>query len=267
MARPLRLQAPGLTYHVVSRGVGRMAIYLDDGDRTEFLELLGDAVARYQLTCHAYCLMSNHYHVLLTTRGPNLSSAVKLVNGTYGQWWNRRRGRVGHVFQGRFWSQIVQDESYLLTVSRYIVLNPVRAGLAATPGDWRWSSYPATSGTTPVPPFLTTSWVLDRFGREPEARRRYATFVAAADPAESLPGGGVLGTPEFAAQFAEVREVASREIPFKAFRRTAPPLAEIFKDAAARSPCCLAAALAQAPVTPPRRSRASWESTEARPAG
>lgn len=221
-----------------------MAIFLDDRDRARFLRMLGEATTRFRLGCHAYCLMPNHYHLVLTTEAPNLSCAVKQVNGPYGQWWNRRRGRVGHVFQSRFWSQVVQDESYLLTVCRYVVLNPVRAGLADSPGDWEWSSYLATSGGTVAPPFLTTQWLWDRIGRNGDARRRYADFVGAADPAEKLPSESVLGTGAFTARFAEIRDQASLETPFRHDRRTAPPLEELFRDSVTRAQRCLAAARA-----------------------
>src|SRR3954466_1537135 len=129
MARSLRIQCAGLTYHVTARGVRRLHIYLDDVDRRQFLVILAAVVERYDLRCHAYCEMSNHYHLALTTREANLSRAMQQLNGDYAQWWNWRHERVGHVFQGRFNAQVVQDGRYLANVCRYIVLNPVRAGI------------------------------------------------------------------------------------------------------------------------------------------
>jgi REP element-mobilizing transposase RayT len=137
VARPLRIQAPGLTYHVTSRGVRRATIFCDALDRQRFLALLADVVDRYALRCHAYCEMTNHYHLAITTTDANLSRAVQQLNGDYAQWWNWRHERVGHVFQGRFNAQVVQDEAYLWTVCRYIVLNPVRAGMVRSPSTGR----------------------------------------------------------------------------------------------------------------------------------
>src|SRR5512143_538242 len=122
-----------------------MSIYLDDLDRLEFLRLLGRAFAAHAVDCHAYCLMDNHYHVVITTNEANLSVAIQQVNSPFAQWWNGRHCRPGHVFQGRFGAQVIQDEGYLLTAARYVVLNPVRAGVVPGPEQWPWSSYRATA--------------------------------------------------------------------------------------------------------------------------
>jgi REP element-mobilizing transposase RayT len=161
----------------MSRGNARMAIYRDDFDRRRFLAMLTKVVVSYRLECHAFCLMSNHYHLLLTTLEPNLSAAVRQLNGVYAQWWNRRQGRVGHVFQGRFKAQIVQCDGHFLAACRYIVLNPVRAQLVRRAEEWRWSSYAATAGLGPRWPFLTTHLVLN--GRPTQAAQlAYRSFVA-----------------------------------------------------------------------------------------
>lgn len=141
-----------------------MAIFLDDEDYRQFAFLLGDVCEKFAIECCSYCTMPNHYHVALLPHQPNLSNGMQRLNGEYAQWWNRKRGRVGHLFQGRFKDQIVQRDAYLLTLLRYIALNPVRAGLVDSPDKWRWGSYPALAGLEPAPPFLSVSTVLSAFG-------------------------------------------------------------------------------------------------------
>ncbi|HNQ79234.1 MAG TPA: transposase [Acidobacteriota bacterium] len=182
MARPLRIEFPGAIYHITSRGNERRDIFLDDSDRALFLKILGETVERWGWLCHAYCLMSNHYHILVETLEPNLSRGMRQLNGEYTQAFNRKRGRCGHVFQGRFKAPLVEKETHLLEVSRYIVLNPVRAkGMGmSSPEEWHWSSYRATAGIDKSPGFLTTKWVLARFGKdESQCRRNYKKFIAA----------------------------------------------------------------------------------------
>lgn len=181
MARPLRLQFPGGLYHVTARGNGRQPLFADDTDRERFLTVLARVVARYHLFCHAHCLMGNHYHLLLETPDANLSRAMRQLNGVYSQAFNRRHERPGHVLEGRFHAQVVDKDTYLREVCRYIVLNPVRTGLVAHPREWAWSSYRATAGEAPAPPFLTVDWILS-LGDTPvraEAERRYRQFVGA----------------------------------------------------------------------------------------
>lgn len=163
MARPLRLLVPGGTYHVVSRGNARQSIFVDDDDRWRFFETLETTLLAYDARCHAYCLMGNHYHLLLETKRPNLSRAMRQLNGVYGQGFNRRHARTGHVFQGRFSATLVDREAYLLEVCRYIVLNPVRAGLVERPEDWRFSSHRAYAGVEAAPAFLSTASLLAAF--------------------------------------------------------------------------------------------------------
>ena len=133
MSRPLRIEFPGGLYHVTSRGDRREAIYLSDADRQYWLELLGQVCTRYNWLCHAYCLMDNHFHIVVETIDGNLSAGMRHLNGVYTQWHNRSHNRVGHVFQGRFKAIIVQREAYLLELARYVVLNPVRAGICDLP--------------------------------------------------------------------------------------------------------------------------------------
>jgi REP element-mobilizing transposase RayT len=178
MARPLRIEFPGGLYHVTSRGDRREDIYLDDGDRWQWLMLFGRVCARFDWRCHAYCLMGNHYHIVVETIQGNLSAGMRQLNGVYTQQHNRAHERVGHVFQGRFKAILVQRDSHLLQLTRYVVLNPVRAGMCDTPEQWRWSSYAATMARAPAPPWLQTSWLLAQFGGESQAARRaYADHV------------------------------------------------------------------------------------------
>jgi len=237
MARPLRVQAPGLTYHIIARGNDRMAIYTDDADRHEFLDRLSVVVDDHDLHCHAYCLMTNHYHLLATTPAANLSKAVRQLNGTYAQWWNRRWRRVGHVFQGRFGAQIVQRESYFLTVCRYIVLNPVRAGLVDLPEKWPWSSYRATAGLAGTPSFLRPDLLLQDLagGNWRQAFIRYRRFVLSGMGTPGrLPPGAVLGDETFLMQFRARAAAASREVP-RPERALRPSLSELFAGAVTRT--------------------------------
>lgn len=181
MARPLRLQFPGGIYHVTARGNDRQLIFADDADRSRFLIVLASVVERYRVRCHAYCLMGNHYHLLLETPDANLSAAMRQLNGVYTQRFNRRHERCGHLLQGRFGAELVDGPAHLHEVCRYIVLNPVRAGLVSHPHDWPWSSFLATAGETPAPGFLTVSWVRALSGiRSPlGAAQAYVRFIEA----------------------------------------------------------------------------------------
>jgi REP-associated tyrosine transposase len=202
MARPLRIEFPGAIYHLTARGNGRAEIFLDDFDREAFLCVLGDVVGRYNWICHAYCLMSNHYHILIETPDGNLCEGMRQLNGIYTQKFNRRHGRVGHVFQGRFKSILVEKDSYLLELCRYIVLNPVRAEIVTRPEDYPWSSFTFTARPGKGPEFLFTDWVLAQFGEKRRvAQNRYRKFVLAGTAGESpwkkLVGQCLLGDERF----------------------------------------------------------------------
>ena len=202
MTRPLRLAYPGALYHVTTRGNARQAIYTDDQDRSTFLAVLAAVVTRSQWLCHAYCLMDNHYHLLIETPQGNLSAGMRQLNGVYTQRFNRRHTRVGHVFQGRFKAILVERESYLLELCRYVVLNPVRAGLAKRPQTYRWSSYRATAGLEKAPEWLTREWVLAQFSpQRRRAERQYQEFVqdgrGTASPWAQVEGQVVLGQSHF----------------------------------------------------------------------
>jgi putative transposase len=157
---------------------------------------------RFNVICHAYCLMTNHFHLLLETPDANLSKAMRQFNSVYTQAFNRRHGRVGHVLQGRFKSIVVDREAYLLELCRYIVLNPVRAGMVKEPGKYPWSSYRATAGLGKKPDFLAVDWILEQFGADRvQARKEYRLFVKAGLDAESpwndLKGQCLLGDDPF----------------------------------------------------------------------
>jgi putative transposase len=172
MARPKRIQTPGLLRHVMSRGNGRMRIFLDDGDYRKFQFVLGDVAEQFDVEVWDFCVMPNHYHLALCPRKPNLSVAIKQLNSDYAMWWNATHRTVGHVFQGRFKSQIVQREGYLWALCRYIARNPVRAKLVDDPSQWRWSSSRATAGLCPNLGFLVNEPILRQFGDGDDASRR-----------------------------------------------------------------------------------------------
>lgn len=178
MARPLRIEFAGALYHVTARGNAQADIYADDADRQQFLSLLHNTVTRYDWYCHAYCLMDNHYHLLIETNTPTLSKGMKFLNGTYTQYVNRQHTRVGHVFQGRFKAILVQKDAYLLELARYIVLNPVRAQMVRSAKAWPWSSYRATAGYLDSEACLITDGVLGGFAKTKKvAQQRYRDFV------------------------------------------------------------------------------------------
>jgi REP element-mobilizing transposase RayT/plasmid stabilization system protein ParE len=230
MARPLRLEFPGALYHLTSRGDGREDVFLTAADREAFLQVLTQVVERFAWLCHAYCLMDNHYHLLVETPQANLSRGMRQLNGVYTQAFNRAHGRVGHVFQGRFKSILVEKESHLLELARYIVQNPVRARSVRRAVDWPWSSYRATAGLEAAPSFLTVDWILGQFGRNRRtAQEAYREFVAegrGASPWDALVGQVFLGSERFVrrlqAKAGPLSEVPRRQ------RTTRPPLATIF---------------------------------------
>ncbi|HET9033214.1 MAG TPA: transposase [Dokdonella sp.] len=186
MARPVRIEFGGALYHVTARGDRRETIFEDDGDRERFLELLGEVVSTFNWLCHAYCLMGNHYHLIIGTPDGNLSKGMRQLNGVFTQWSNRRHRRTGHLFQGRFKAILVDADSYLLELTRYVALNPVRAGMVGDPGEWPWSSYSAMVGAADSPEWLETDGLLAQFGsRRASALRAFQRFVYAGVGADS----------------------------------------------------------------------------------
>jgi REP element-mobilizing transposase RayT len=237
MARPLRIEYPGAVYHVTSRGNARENIFLEDTDRQVFLEVLETVVEKYNWLCHAYCLMDNHYHILVETPDPNLSLGMRQLNGVYTQSFNRLHSRVGHVFQGRYKSILVEKNEHLLELCRYIVLNPVRAGLVSKPGKRDWSSYQATAYSVKAPDFLSVDWILGQFARtRNEARRAYRTFVTDSlmntweTPWKKLVGQIVFGGSDFVAdiqsRLSEAKEIG--EFPRAQRFAGRPPIEALF---------------------------------------
>lgn len=210
MTRPLRIEYPGAVYHVTSRGNAQANIYLSDDDREKFLDILADTVEKYNWHCHAFCLMDNHYHLVIETPDPNLSLGMRQLNGVYTQTFNRAHQRVGHVFQGRYKAIIVEKDSHLLELCRYVALNPVRAGMVSKPAEWKWSSYKSTAYAGKHPDYLSTDWILGQFaiGRS-AARQQYRKFVSEGlkreeRPWEKIVGQVFLGSETFVAHMQEL---------------------------------------------------------------
>jgi REP element-mobilizing transposase RayT len=234
MARRPRLQFAGGFYHVMARGNRKSTIFHDDDDRRQLLHIVDEAVAAYNLRIYSYCLMRNHYHFVLETPEPNLSAAMQFVNGVFARRSNRRHKQTGHVFEGRFRSLVIQRESYLVRAARYVVRNPVRAGLVEDAGAWPWSSYLATVGRESVPCWLNVDWIRWAFKARAlaEAQRRYADYVN--EPADSqrplVLNAVVLGTKHFARRVLQVCEGGrpDRPAPRVIRRLFRPTLSQLF---------------------------------------
>jgi putative transposase len=176
--REPRPQFPGAIYHVTARGVRRSPIFTNARERRRFLAVLGETLAGFSWRCLAYCLMGNHYHLVVETPNANISVGMHRLNGAYARWFNRVHDHRGHLFEDRFHSQLIERDSHLLEACRYVVLNPVRAGLVAKPGDWAWSSYRATVEVMTESRLVASSELLALFGSDAESgRRRFAEFV------------------------------------------------------------------------------------------
>lgn len=253
MSRPLRLEFSGALYHVTSRGNARQDIYRSDADRQQFLKVLSEVIARFNWLCHGYCLMTNHYHLLIETIDPNLSLGMRQLNGQYTQRFNRTHSRVGHVFQGRYKSILVEKDAHLLELCRYIVLNPVAAGMVEKPEQWPWSSYCATALSGQSDGVVSPEWVLGQFSQELEqARQQYLQFVAdkqlpGENPWEQLKGP-FLGGEKFLAKMQVLLEEKTevKEIPRQQRYAGRPALAAIFsgnRDKKQRDMCICQACL------------------------
>lgn len=202
MARPLRIEYDGAVYHVTSRGNEKKPIFKDDKDRELFLSILEKVTKRYNWLCYAYCLMNNHYHLIIETPDGNLSKGMRQLNGVYTQTFNKKHKRVGHIFQGRYKAILIQKESHLLESCRYVVLNSVRAKAVENPEEWKWSSYRATAGIAKSHPCLTVDWILGQFSIKcKQAEKKYKEFVYAGIGGEKIwkevKGQSVLGKENF----------------------------------------------------------------------
>lgn len=229
MARALRVEYPGAYYHVMNRGNGREDIFKSDRDRERFLGYLGKAVERFAIVIHTYCLMKNHYHLLVETPEANLSRAIQWVNVSYAAYYNRKRRRSGHLFQGRFKAILIDADEYLKHLSRYIHLNAVRAKIVVRPHDYKWSSYREFIGEIKGDGWLETGWLLSAFGsKKKRAMGSYKEFVEGVDPdrlenpSKELAGGFILGDKYFV-EWVKERFLSDRddedEIPqLKAFK-------------------------------------------------
>jgi putative transposase len=207
MARPLRIEYAGAVYHITSRGNEKKAVFKTDQDRANFLNTLQHVKKRYNWICHAYCLMDNHYHLLIETPEGNLAMGMRQLNGVYTQLFNKLHGRTGHLFQGRYKSILIQKDSHLLEVCRYVVLNPVRARMAEAPEAWKWSSYRATAGREAAHPCLAVEWVLGQFsGKRAKAEQEYRKFIGwgiGKSIWHEVRGQAILGEDAFADKLAD----------------------------------------------------------------
>lgn len=224
MARPLRLEVAGGTYHITARGNERKPIYRDDTDRRTFLGTLGQVIARFDWRCLGYCLMGNHYHLLAETPQPNLARGMRHLNGVYAQRFNRRHRRSGHLMQGRYGAVLIERGEHLFSAVRYVVRNPVRAGLCTRPQDWPWSSYRGMVGLEP-PGLLAVDLVLELFGETHTiAREQLRAFVEdASELGESPPSGAVAGSDAFVHTVATGLRV-SPEVPRRDWQMLRPSL-------------------------------------------
>jgi REP element-mobilizing transposase RayT len=246
MSRPLRIEFPGAVYHVTARGDRREPIYRDDADRQAHLQILAEALERFDAEVLAYCLMGNHFHLVLRTRSGALSRLMRHVNGVYTQAFNRRHGLVGHLFQGRFKALLVDRDSYLVALCRYVERNPVAAGLVPHPADWAWSSCRAHLGLAPAPSWLAVeelhAFMLDRepaaAGDRAAARQRYADLVTAAQPGDAdfwathLRGQIYLGDETFVERMqaqATPPARASRDVPMAQRRPLPSPMPDTWQ--------------------------------------
>lgn len=248
MSRPIRIEFPDALYHVTARGDRREDIFEDDQDRLTFLMTLKQVVSQFNWICYAWCLMDNHYHLLIQTPDGNLSKGMRQLNGVYTQSTNLRHRRVGHLFQGRFKAILVDSDAYLLELARYIVLNPVRAGMVEKPDDWAWSSYRASMGLEPAPSWLAGDGLLAMFAkRRSLAQQRYEQFVSEGikmdSPWANLKGQVFLGDEQFVTRMQAHIQTGKDDVQIPlAQRRPKPlPLAEIANRAPDRNAAIVAA--------------------------
>jgi putative transposase len=230
MARPLRIEYAGAFYHITSRGNERKDIFKNERDFERFLTYLETAIQRYKAVIHVYCLMSNHYHLLLETPMGNLSQIIRHINGAYTTYYNTKWQRAGHLFQGRYKAILVEADEYAGELSRYIHLNPVRAGITDRPEGYRWSSYQYYIGKKQRPRWLTVDYVLDYFGKKTTAaQKKYSDFVNALidkeydSPLKETVASTILGGIEF------VNKIKDKYLSGKGIDRNLPALRELTK--------------------------------------
>lgn len=239
MTRPLRIQYPGAVYHIIARGNERKNIFLCKRDYDSFLTYLRLVCERFDIKVFAYCLMSNHYHLLIQTKHANLSLAMRDLNGYYSLKFNKRHGRVGHVFQGRYKSILVQKEVYLLGLSRYIHLNPVKAGICAKAEDYPYSSMPLYLGKNMFKHMMDLDFVLSRFGKVRLTQvQRYLKYLSEPDALnrtykDEVYGGTILGSETFieeAKKYCEKEKLSLKEVSWSKKIRQAIKLDDILEQ-------------------------------------
>jgi len=222
MARPLRIEYEGAFYHIVQRGTERKSVFKEDKDKQRFLAYLETTFLRYRSICHAYCLMDNHYHLIIETPGANITKIMHYLNTSYAVYFNTKYRRVGPLYQGRFKSIIVQADEYLHHLSRYIHLNPVRAKIDEDPVKYKWSSYNSYLGKNKKPAWLEIGFVMSNFGKKiAPARKRYREYVLGGIGKEvgiikeNIHKGLVLGDIDFMREIKErfVKNKTDKEIP------------------------------------------------------
>ena len=230
MARPIRIEYPGAFYHITARGNERKEIFKGTQDRQKFLFYLESATKRYQAVIHVYCLMNNHYHLLLQTPAGNLSQILQHINGAYTIYFNTRRRRWGHLFQGRYKAILVDADAYAAELSRYIHLNPVRAGLTIRPEEYPWSSYQYYIGRREKPSWLTVDLILGYFhGKPSRSKKEYREFVHALvdqeyeSPLRDTMASTILGSTDF------VYTIKERYLTGRKPDRNVPALTELSK--------------------------------------
>ena len=204
MARPLRVEYPGAYYHVINRGNGGERIFKSDRDKEKFLEYLAKDNERFAINIHSYCIMTDHYHLIVETPQPNLSLAVQWLNVSYATYYNKKHRRNGHLFQGRFKAILINADEYIIQLSRYIHLNPVRAKKVLKPGDYPWSSYLSFTGERKLQDWLETGGILSHFGKQRKRTiQNYREYVEDVDieeienPNRDVTGGFILGGTNF----------------------------------------------------------------------
>jgi REP-associated tyrosine transposase len=225
---------PGGLYHVHARGDNKQCIFVDDADYERFLAVLAHVLSRFRITCLAFCLIWNHYHLLLSPGELPISRLMQQLNSTYCQWFNRRHGRVGHVLQGRFAAHMIDTDSYLMTALRYVALNPVVARKVDRPEDWRWSSYRASAGLEPKPEFLSVERVWRTFDTDDprEGQERFVAFVSACEVDEALFNLFLVASKAFAKRVAPLLEPYRdvRDHPYAHRFAARPALDDLFTD-------------------------------------
>ena len=239
MGRPLRIVYPGAYYHVTSRGNERKDVFMSQKDREQFLSYLESAVNRYDAVIHAYCLMSNHYHLILETPSGNLSKIMQHINGAYTNYFNLKRKRCGHLFQGRFKAILVEADEYAQELSRYIHLNPVRATIVNRPEEYRWSSYLDYTGERKCPDWLETSLILEYFGNGEDRYGKYRIFVEEmlgseyTSPFTGVVASTILGSENFVyrvtEKYIDSKQQEDRELPAARVLATKPTLQAVLE--------------------------------------